>query len=287
MKKGDEPVTDEISLEDILRQLYAMSGILIDVYNLEGRSIARYPDDGAAFCHLVCRSPEGAGRCSKDNREAFDIVRREHRMHIYQCHMGLYEAVFPLYHYGRLAGYMMTGQMLEKREGAEEEAVRKARRLRLGSEEEIRKAVDGLVRIDLEERETFVTMCRVCADYIANHHQFPVNATGTAREIVRYLDEHYREDITLDSLCRWFGYSKTRLNQLFREYTGTSVCRYLMDVRMENACRMLRGSGESIYSIAMETGFSSQNYFSRQFKKYIGCTPGEYRKAKDRERREQ
>ena len=287
MKKGDEPVTDEISLEDILRQLYAMSGILIDVYNLEGRSIARYPDDGAAFCHLVCRSPEGAGRCSKDNREAFDIVRREHRMHIYQCHMGLYEAVFPLYHYGRLAGYMMTGQMLEKREGAEEEAVREARRLRLGSEEEIRKAVDGLVRIDLEERETFVTMCRVCADYIANHHQFPVNATGTAREIVRYLDEHYREDITLDSLCRWSGYSKTRLNQLFREYTGTSVCRYLMDVRMENACRMLRGSGESIYSIAMETGFSSQNYFSGQFKKYIGCTPGEYRKAKDRERREQ
>ena len=270
-----------------MRQLYAMSGILIDVYNLEGRSIARYPDDGAAFCHLVCRSPEGAGRCSKDNREAFDIVRREHRMHIYQCHMGLYEAVFPLYHYGRLARYMMTGQMLEKREGAEEEAVREARRLRLGSEEEIRKAVDGLVRIDLEERETFVTMCRVCADYIANHHQFPVNATGTAREIVRYLDEHYREDITLDSLCRWFGYSKTRLNQLFREYTGTSVCRYLMDVRMENACRMLRGSGESIYSIAMETGFSSQNYFSRQFKKYIGCTPGEYRKAKDGERREQ
>ena len=153
MKKGDEPVTDEISLEDILRQWYAMWGILIDVYNLEGRSIARYPDDGAAFCHLVCRSPEGAGRCSKDNREAFDIVRREHRMHIYQCHMGLYEAVFPLYHYGRLAGYMMTGQMLEKREGAEEEAVREARRLRLGSEEEIRKAVDGLVRIDLEERD--------------------------------------------------------------------------------------------------------------------------------------
>ena len=31
MKKGDEPVTDEISLEDILRQLYAVSGILIDV----------------------------------------------------------------------------------------------------------------------------------------------------------------------------------------------------------------------------------------------------------------
>lgn len=277
---------DEISLEDILKQLYTISGILIDVYNLEGRSIARYPDDGAAFCRLVCRSPEGVRRCAKDNKEAFATVRREHRVHIYQCHMGLYEAVFPLYHYGRLVGYMMTGQMLEKGEGAAEEAAREAKRLKLGSDEEIQQAVDALVRIDLEERETFVTMCRVCADYIANHHQFPVTATGTARELVRYLDEHYREAIRLEDLCHWFGYSKTRLNQLFREYTGTSVCRYLMDVRMENACRMLRGSGESIYSIAMENGFSSQNYFSRQFKKYIGCTPGEYRQNTEREKKD-
>ena len=232
-------MSEIISLEDILKQLYAISGILIDVYDLEGHSVARYPDTGAYFCSLVTRNSQGCERCGRDNREAFATVREEHKVHIYRCHMGLYEAVFPLYHYGRLAGYMMTGQMLEKREGAAEEVMQKARQMNLGSEEEIAEGVKKLVRIDLEEIGAFVTMCRVCADYIANHHQFPVTATGTAKEIIR--------------------------------------------VRLTNACRSLRNSEKSIYSVAVENGFSNQNYFSRQFKKYIGCTPGEYRRNQERE----
>lgn len=274
---------DEIELGEILKQLYAISGILIDVYDLEGRSVARYPEKGAAFCSLVSRNAEGCRRCERDNKEAFATVRKEHRVHIYRCHMGLYEAAMPLYHYGRLAGYMMTGQMLEDRPGAAGEVEREARRLGLGTAEEIRQAVGELVRINLAEIETFLTLCRVCADYIANHHQFPVAASGTAREVVRYLEEHYREEITLDGLCRWSGYSRTRLNQLFRDYTGTSVGRYLTGIRLRNACKSLRGTGQSIYSVAMENGFSSQNYFSRQFKKYIGCTPGEYRNRQKKE----
>lgn len=272
---------EDISLNDILKQLYTISGILIDVYDLEGHSIARYPDQGALFCRLVNSAAAGRRRCEQDNQEAFATVRKEHKFHLYRCHMGLYEAVFPLYHYGRLAGYMMTGQMLENNEETVRKVVKKALQLNLGEKDEIRKAVDGLVRIAPEEIETFTTMCRVCADYIANHHQFPVTAVGTARELVRYLEEHYRENITLDGLCRWFGYSRTRLNQLFREYTGTSICRYLMNVRLENACKSLLSTRQSVYSIAMESGFSNQNYFSRQFKKYIGCTPGEYRKNKE------
>ena len=145
-------MSEIISLEDILKQLYAISGILIDVYDLEGHSVARYPDTGAYFCSLVTRNSQGCERCGRDNREAFATVREEHKVHIYRCHMGLYEAVFPLYHYGRLAGYMMTGQMLEKREGAAEEVMQKARQMNLGSEEEIAEGVKKLVRMRVWKR---------------------------------------------------------------------------------------------------------------------------------------
>lgn len=274
---------EEIGLKEILKQLYAISGILIDVYDLEGHSLARYPDRGARFCSMVGHSRQGCKRCEQANLEAFATVRREHKVHIYPCHMGLYEAVVPLYHYGRLAGYMMTGQMLEDRLEAEEEVKRRAEQLKIGTKEEIEEAVKSLVRIDFKEMETFVTMCRICADYIANHHQFPVTATGTAKELCRYLEEHYQEKLTLEQLCRWFGYSKTRLNQLFRDYTGTSVYHYLTQLRLNKSCLYLRSSGQSVYSISLACGFSSQNFFSRQFKKYMGCTPADYRKKAMRE----
>ena len=109
---------EEISLYDILKQLYSISGILIDVYSLDGESLARYPDRGAELCRLVNEDPRGCVRCGRANQEGFAQVRKEHKVHIYKCHMGLYEAVVPLYYYGTLAGYMMMGQMLEKGEKA-------------------------------------------------------------------------------------------------------------------------------------------------------------------------
>ncbi len=269
---------EEISLYDILKQLYSISGILIDVYSLDGESLARYPDRGAELCRLVNEDPRGCVRCGRANQEGFAQVRKEHKVHIYKCHMGLYEAVVPLYYYGTLAGYMMMGQMLEKGEEARAEVIEKAKSLGLGSSETIESAVDGLVQIDLEEIETFVTLCRICADYITNHHQFPVSAGDIAEEVRLYLEEHYGEKITLKRLCSWFGYSKTRLNQLFRESMGMSIYHCLMEIRMEKAKESLKKSEKSIYSIAQECGFSDQNYFARQFKKHTGCTPGEYRR---------
>ena len=63
---------DEIELGEILKQLYAISGILIDVYDLEGRSVARYPEKGAAFCSLVSRT---AGT-RRDAEGASGTIRR-------------------------------------------------------------------------------------------------------------------------------------------------------------------------------------------------------------------
>lgn len=269
---------EEISLQEILRQLYSISGIMIDVYNMKGESLAKYPDQGADFCRLVGSCEAGRRGCERSNAEGFQKVRRERKVAIYQCHMGLYEAVVPLYHYGTLAGYMMTGQMMDQSPQATEAVLREAKNLGIGSPEEIADSMNRLVRIDEKGMEDFVTLCRICADYITNHHQFPVTAADTAKELCHYLEDHYREEIRLEQLCRWFGYSKTRLNQLFREYTGTSIYHYVLQFRLEQACQSLRGSEESIYAIAMKHGFGDQNYFSRLFKKYKGCSPGEYRK---------
>lgn len=271
-------MNEEISLEEILRDLYKISGILIVVYDLDGKALAKYPDEGARFCSMVSGLPTGEQRCQKADQETFRLVNREKKFHLYKCHMGLYEAVVPLYHYRTLAGYMMAGQLLENTAASRAEVSRRARELKIGSVKEIEEALDRLVTIDLDKLDSFVTMCRICADYITNHHKFPVPPANMAKDICTYLEEHYREPISIAGLCREIGYGKTRLNQLFQGYTGMSVYRYLTEIRIKKACESLRGTDNSVYSIALESGFSSQNYFSRQFKKYMGCTPGEYRK---------
>lgn len=98
-------------------------------------------------------------------------------------------------------------------------------------------------------------------------------------QIMRYLEEHCRETISLEQLGKKFGYHPVYLNRMFREQTGKTLHKYQMECRMQRACVMLRSTRLSIKEIAGSTGFSSPAYFSELFVKMLGVTPGQYRSA--------
>ncbi len=97
--------------------------------------------------------------------------------------------------------------------------------------------------------------------------------------VSRYLDEHCREKITLQELGHLFGYHPFYLNRLFREQTGSTLHRFLMECRMNRARSMLASTGLSIREIADSLGFSSSAYFSELFKALCGVTPAAYRQS--------
>jgi AraC-like DNA-binding protein len=93
-----------------------------------------------------------------------------------------------------------------------------------------------------------------------------------------YLDEHYKERITLDSLADRFYINKFYLTRTFKEQFGTTVLSYLDQVRITHAKQMLRFSALSIEAIGREVGIDDSAYFNRVFKKVEGVAPGEYRR---------
>ena len=64
---------------------------------------------------------------------------------------------------------------------------------------------------------------------------------------------------------------------LFRQVTGTTINRYLTNVRMEKAKELLMDLSNKLYDVSYAVGYMNPSYFSRQFKKYVGCLPSEYR----------
>lgn len=100
---------------------------------------------------------------------------------------------------------------------------------------------------------------------------------GLEAEIMRFLEEHCHESISLEQLGRRFGYHPVYLNRLFRERSGRTLHRFQMECRMKRACAMLTGTRLSVKEIAESTGFSSPAYFSELFLKMMHMTPGQYR----------
>lgn len=93
-----------------------------------------------------------------------------------------------------------------------------------------------------------------------------------------YIEEHFNEDILLSDICAKANVTPTHFCRVFREATKTNFSNYLNYVRISKAESLLLETKDSISDIATQTGFSSIAYFSKVFKQYKYCTPGEYRK---------
>lgn len=98
------------------------------------------------------------------------------------------------------------------------------------------------------------------------------------KDIFRYLNEHYTENISLDQLADQFYISKYYLSREFKKEFGTTIIQYLLTKKITNAKELLRYSNDSIETIAQHCGIDDASYFNKVFKKIEGCTASEYRR---------
>jgi AraC-like DNA-binding protein len=99
-----------------------------------------------------------------------------------------------------------------------------------------------------------------------------------------YMNEHYAEKLTLDSLAENFFISKGTLLYNFKKYTNFSPIDFLLNIRLTNAKALLANSKKSVADIAEACGFSSANYFGLIFKKKEKISPATYRKLQRQKR---
>ncbi|MBR5509332.1 MAG: helix-turn-helix transcriptional regulator [Lachnospiraceae bacterium] len=102
--------------------------------------------------------------------------------------------------------------------------------------------------------------------------------TERIRQIMEYIQEHYAEKITLEELSDQVHLCKSESCRLFKRYMNESMFDYLLGYRIDRSLELLRQTGMDVTQIAGQVGFANPGYFSRIFKRKMGCTPLEYRK---------
>ena len=95
---------------------------------------------------------------------------------------------------------------------------------------------------------------------------------------VQYIALHYMENISIQELGRLCHVSTTHLRRVFRHVMKCSPLEYLQMVRLEAACILLFRSDLSVLEVGNQVGFPTVTSFTRQFKKLMQTTPGQWRK---------
>ncbi|OAS16411.1 response regulator [Paenibacillus oryzisoli] len=104
--------------------------------------------------------------------------------------------------------------------------------------------------------------------------------TSPVEIVVRYVEEHYAESITLNTMAEIVYLSPSYLSSLFKSKQGQSFIDFLTEKRIEKAKLLLLHSDEKIQVISDSTGFTNIRHFNRVFKTIMNRTPSEFRDGK-------
>jgi len=110
-----------------------------------------------------------------------------------------------------------------------------------------------------------------------DHLSFSASETSVADSIREYIDSHYAEDITRDTLSDILFLNPDYASKLFKKEMGVSVGNYLIQKRISVAQNLLDTTDLSVNAISDNVGYGNYSYFIRLFKKMTNMTPIEYR----------
>ena len=140
-----------------------------------------------------------------------------------------------------------------------------------GSEDHIRD-------MKLNEKISSLLTCIMAESWHPGNSVRSGGKNKSLQNVKSYLEEHYREKITLEQLAGQFYINKFYLSRAFREQFGMTVLGCLDQIRITRAKQLLRFSELTVEAVGREIGIGEPGYFSRVFKKVEGVTPGAYRK---------
>ena len=145
----------------------------------------------------------------------------------------------------------------------------------------IREALQELEREDLnpiEQTGYLHVILGTVLRYISFENGGTDENTDLPAQLLLYVNEHFKEDLSTAQIARAMGYTSNYLSECFRSCFHIGINRYINTVRLKNALTLMHENRHTITECAMESGFSSLRTFYRVFTQELGCTPREYLK---------
>lgn len=114
--------------------------------------------------------------------------------------------------------------------------------------------------------------------YQCIHEKIRGRYSRTVLEMMRYIRKHYSQDLSLERMGEIFHMNGVYLGQMFKKEVGVTFLKYVTNLRMEEAKRILREENSTVTEAAKQVGYHTSQYFSQIFTKNVGMSPQEYKK---------
>jgi AraC-like DNA-binding protein/ligand-binding sensor protein len=270
------------------RLLRRWGGIIMSLRDAGGDRVhdTDEADHGSPLCKLIDGVPRGHELCRRCDAKYLARAAKLGRALRYRCHAGLIDIAVPITVDGQHVASMSSGQVLPAPHNPKD-AERFVRRLRgLGiAPERIRKAYWNAPYLDPQQLDATVELLTFFARYLCE-------VRLTLREMVtrmqrpeitaaqQFIEQHCADPLTLARVAARVGLSPAHFSGVFHRETKMTFTAYVQHRRAAQVARQLRDGHRRITDICFVCGFNSLTHLNRVFRKFYGCSPLQYRRAK-------
>ena len=266
-------------LEEILKHFNKITGLRMTVFDTHKNVLAEYPKSHCSFCNFVNNNCHGKELCEKSNWDAFEICKKNKKVHIYKCHMGLLEVVLPLVEHDKIIGFVMFGQIINSKDRSEIYERLTNNPNILYDNANVNDIIDSISEIKYHSSNLIhaeIQILQLCCTVILSKQMVPYEKT-LYDNIIDYIHSSDLRTLKISDMCKNFGVSRTLIYTAFAEHESIGIAKYIRDIKIKKAIQLLKEGQLSIKEIAYETGFNDSNHFIKVFKNHSGLTPKEFK----------
>ena len=228
------------------------------------------------YCTFIKTKDEAWKRCIKSQQNVFNACNNDCRFGM--CWAGVEEYVF----YVDEKTFISVGGYGIDKEKAAERINRLSSEYCFDKSELLTVYEQGLIheKEDMNELKTLIRpLCHMLSLLQITIGNIPAleSKSKTFDSILVFVQKNIMQDITLRSIADACACSESTVSHLFREYTNRSVKKYINDLRIKQAEKLLLTTNLPVGNIASLCGFADTNYFSTAFKKKTGLSPVKFR----------
>lgn len=200
------------------------------------------------------------------------------------CAYGLSETAAPVKLGSKTIGFLKTGQVmcLPPTEEVFQRAVTEADKLGVRLNGASRRAYFETPVVPTRKLNAVSKLLEIFSDHLSMiANQLSVQAKSDEPLVVvrtrRYIQQHYQEDISLDTASSEMHTNRFSLCKIFHKITGITFTEYINRTRIEEAKKLFLNPNLNISEIGLGAGFQSLTHFNRMFKRFMGEPPTKYR----------
>ena len=270
---------NEDQLRKLIANLQILTGVPANILDLDGRDIYLFGGH-PPFCRAINASPEGHRRGIDCDAWKVDTYCADGGFQFYRGHLGICEAVMPLYDKRNPLAWLVLGCYLDDSPIEEQwEHTRALLDWWPDGPDALRDAFFQFRQCSPQEQRAYTETLEALAAYIRLEGMIQGTEQTDLQKLERYIDQHYMEKLSLSSISRALHIGRTKLCTLAKQLSGGYTLSHLIaQRRIDAAKRLLLQSTLPISAIAEQVGISDYNYFTKVFRSVTGMTPSSFRK---------